>query len=130
MAKTIRQTTTINAPPHEVYEALLDSKKHAAFTGGTAKISRRVGGRFSVFDRWATGKILELQKDAKIVQTWRTEDFEEDDPDSRVTFTIHRAERGSRLTMVHANVPDREYEALKQGWIDFYWTPMKAYLEK
>ena len=130
MTKTIRQTTTFKASPHEVYEALLDSKKHATFTGAPAKISRRVGGTFSVFDGWATGKILELRKDAKIAQTWRTEDFDKDDPDSRVTFTIRRSGRGSRLTMVHTRVPDREYEALKQGWIDYYWTPLKADLEK
>jgi uncharacterized protein YndB with AHSA1/START domain len=40
MSKNIRQTTTFKAAPHAVYEALMDAKKHAEFTGGEAKISR------------------------------------------------------------------------------------------
>jgi uncharacterized protein YndB with AHSA1/START domain len=34
MFKPIHQTVTFKASPHEVYEALMDSKKHAAFTSG------------------------------------------------------------------------------------------------
>ena len=33
MPKTIRQTATFKASPRAVYEALMDSRKHAAFTG-------------------------------------------------------------------------------------------------
>ena len=128
MTKTIRQTVTIPAPPHAVYEALLDSRQHSAFTGATAKISRRVGGAFSVFDGWARGKIVSLEKDAKIVETWRTEDFANDAPDSTVSFTIRPHGGGSRLTFVHSGVPDDEYTDLKQGWIDNYWTPLREYL--
>ena len=42
--KGIRQVVTIKTTPHAVYEALMDSKKHGAFTGGKAVISglRRV----------------------------------------------------------------------------------------
>lgn len=34
------------ATPHEVYEALMDSRTHGRLTGGPARISRKVGGRF------------------------------------------------------------------------------------
>src|SRR6266498_3601 len=44
--KTIRQSVTFNVVPHEVFEALMDSKKHAKFTGAPAKISRKIGGKF------------------------------------------------------------------------------------
>jgi uncharacterized protein YndB with AHSA1/START domain len=44
---TIRQTATIGATPAEVYDALMDSKKHAAFTGSPARLSAVVGGKFS-----------------------------------------------------------------------------------
>jgi uncharacterized protein YndB with AHSA1/START domain len=40
MSKIIQQTITFQIPPHEVYEALMDSVKHAAFTGAAAEISR------------------------------------------------------------------------------------------
>lgn len=31
--KTIEQSVTFNASPHDVYEALMDSEKHSQFTG-------------------------------------------------------------------------------------------------
>ena len=41
--KTIEQSVTFNASPHDVYEALMDSEKHSQFTGAKALISREVG---------------------------------------------------------------------------------------
>ena len=46
--KTIRQTVQFGARPEDVYDALMDPKKHAKFTGAKATISRKVGGSFSV----------------------------------------------------------------------------------
>jgi uncharacterized protein YndB with AHSA1/START domain len=43
--KSIRQSVVFKAPPHEVYEALMDSKKHARFSGEEARISRKDGGK-------------------------------------------------------------------------------------
>jgi len=125
---TIRQTVYFDAPPHAVFEALIDAKTHAAFTGDTARIARRAGGAFSVWGGYATGKTLRLEEDKVIVQSWRTTDFAPDDKDSKVMFHFSRKGAGTRLMFVHSDVPDDQVEAIKQGWIDFYWTPLKAYL--
>lgn len=130
MAKTIRQTVILEAPPHAVFEALLDSKKHGAFTGDQATISRRVGGSFSAFGGYATGKNVRIEKDKVIVQSWRTTDFKEKEPDSKVMFHFSKKGVGTRLMFVHSDVPDRLAEDLAQGWKDFYWEPLKAYLER
>jgi len=37
---TIRQTVTFNASPQEVYEVIMDSKKHESLSGEKASISR------------------------------------------------------------------------------------------
>jgi uncharacterized protein YndB with AHSA1/START domain len=71
MSKDINQTVVFKTTPHEVYEALMDSKKHAAFSGGAAKISRAVGGEMMAYDDYITGKNIELIPDKKIVQDWR-----------------------------------------------------------
>jgi uncharacterized protein YndB with AHSA1/START domain len=42
---TIRQVHFIPAPPKKVYEAYLDAKKHAMFTGSKAAIDAKVGGQ-------------------------------------------------------------------------------------
>jgi activator of HSP90 ATPase len=126
--KTIKQTTTLKAAPHAVYEVLVDSKKHAQLTGGTAKISRKVGGKFTVYDGYATGKHLELVPDKKIVQTWRADDWPEG-VYSKCTFEMTPTKTGTKLTFTQTGVPAEFYKDIKQGWIDFYWKPMKEMLE-
>ena len=72
--KTVEQTVIVNASPHDVYEALMDSEKHSQFTGAEAVISREVGGFFTAYDGALSGVMLELVPDSKIVQTWRGSD--------------------------------------------------------
>ena len=127
--KTIKQKVSFKVTSHEVYEALMNSKKHAKFTGGKAKISGRVAGRFSVFNGYASGKNLELVKDKKIVQTWRASDWAEGQY-STVTFNFLPAKNGCTLSFTQQDVPANQYESIKQGWKDFYWKPMKKMLEK
>lgn len=127
--KSIKQTITFKASPRDVYEALMDSKKHAKFTGGPAKISRNIGGKFSVFDGYASGKNIELVQDKKIVQTWRASDWDESDL-SEVTFILTPKKNGTILSFLQKNVPLQHLSAIKQGWVDYYWNPMKEMLEK
>ena len=130
MSKLVRQSVTFKATPHQVYEALMDSRKHAQFTGDAASISRKVGGKIMAYGGYITGTNLELVPDKKIVQTWHAADWPEGHT-SRVTFRLTPAEGGgAHLTFTHSGVPDEHYKAIKQGWIDNYWTPMKAMLEK
>ncbi len=128
-AKTVKQTVTFKASPHDIYEALMDSQKHAKFTGDKASISRKVGGKFSVFDGYAEGVNLELMPDDKIVQTWRASDW----PDghySKVTFLLKEITGGTRLTLTQTGVPAEQYDDISQGWRDYYWAPMKEMVEK
>ncbi len=128
-SKTIKQTITFKAARHDVYEMLMDAKKHAAFTGGKALISRKVGGKFNVFDNYAEGVNLELEPDVKIVQTWRASDWPEG-VYSTVNFAFQDVETGTRLTFTQTGVPEDKYDDIAQGWRDFYWAPMKAMLAK
>ena len=66
--KTIRQSVTFKAKPHEIYELLMDSDKHSRLTGSIAQIERNVGSEFSVYDGNIRGINLELVPDQKIIQ--------------------------------------------------------------
>ena len=127
--KTIKQSVTIKSSPHDVYEALMDSKKHAKFTGGKATVSRVVGGKFTAFDGYSEGVNLELVPDKRIVQTWRAGDWPEGHY-SKVTFALTKAAGGTKLTFTQTEVPEDQYEAISDGWQEYYWTPMKEMLEK
>jgi activator of HSP90 ATPase len=128
MSKLIRQSVTFKATPHEIYEMLMDSRKHARFTGAQASISRKVGGTILAYDSYITGTNLELDPDRKIVQAWHASDWP-DDHLSRVTFRLVRVKCGTRLIFTHRGVPDEHHESIKQGWIDNYWMPMKVQLD-
>jgi activator of HSP90 ATPase len=127
--KTLKQTVTFKTNPHEVYEALMDSKKHSKFTGDKATVSRKVGGKFSAFDGYSEGTNLELAPDSKIVQTWRASDWPEGHY-SKVTFSFKAIPAGTRLTFTQTGIPAKQYEEISQGWRDYYWAPMKEMLEK
>lgn len=128
--RTIRQSVTFKATPHDVYEALMDSRKHARFTGGGARISRKVGGRFSAFGGWAAGTNLALVPDRRIVQAWwcETPGWPRDHY-ARTTFALRRVRAGTRLSFTQSGVPEAAYADIKKGWWDNYWIPMKAMLE-
>jgi activator of HSP90 ATPase len=127
--KTIKQTATFKASPHEVYETLMDENRHAEFTEGEAKISRKLGGRFSTFDGYAEGINIELEQDKKIVQTWRAEDWPKGHY-SKITFVLTKVTAGTRLTFTQTGVPEEFADDVAQGWKDYYWQPMKKLLEK
>lgn len=127
--KDIKQGLMIKSPAQEVYEALMDSKKHSKFTGEPAKISREVGGNFSAFDGYASGKNLELVKDKKIVQTWRASDWPEGHF-SKITFLLKQTSQGTKLMFSHKGIPLEDAKNVASGWKDYYWEPLKNMLEK
>ena len=58
--KNIKQTVSFNCKAIDLYEALMDSKQHAAFSGEPASIAKKQGGKFSTYSGYATGINLEL----------------------------------------------------------------------
>jgi activator of HSP90 ATPase len=127
--RTIRQTATFKASPRDVYEALMDSEKHSRFTGGRTIIDRKVGGKFSAFDGYAEGTNMELIPDRKIVQSWRAGDWPAGHY-SQATFLLSESEGKTSLAFTQTGVPEEQYTDISQGWRDYYWKPMKKFLEK
>jgi activator of HSP90 ATPase len=127
--KTIRQSVVFTAGPREVYESLMDTKKHALFTGAGAKISRKIGGRIMAYDGYIDGINLELIPDKKIVQSWRGSDWPEGHY-SRATFSLRKTKGGTQLLFTQSGVPEDQYAAISQGWREHYWKKMKERLPK
>ncbi len=125
--RTIKQSVAIRATPVEVYDALVNAKKHAAFTGAKATSSNKEGGKFTAWDGYITGKYLILTPGRKIVAEWSTREWPSEYPPSLIEFTFERAESGMRLTMVQSQVPAVQAPNYRQGWKDYYWAPLKRY---
>ena len=127
--KTIRQTATIRgATPHDIYETIMDSKKHTKLSGSRTKVSRRVGGEFTV-GRDLEGKNLKLIQDKKIVQSWRANDWPKGHY-SRATFVLAPARGGTRITFFQSGVPDSHYRSISSGWREYYWEPLQEQFAK
>ncbi len=118
---------TFPAPVGIVYAAWLDSKKHSMMTGYAAEIDPRVGGKFNVWDDYITGTTTQLIPDKKIVQKWRTIDFPDELPDSKLEIIFDQLPNGTRLTLKHSNIPDGQGNEYKEGWKEYYFKPMKSY---
>ena len=87
----------------------------------------KVGGAFTAWDGYIFGKTLEIESPRRIVQAWRTSEFPEGAPDSRVDILFEEVKDGTKLTLVHSDMPEDQVESYRQGWEDFYFKPMKEY---
>lgn len=114
----------------ELYRAWLDSAKHSAFTGSKAKIEPKKGGRFKAWDGYIQGKTIKLEPYFKIIQTWRTTDFPDSSKDSRLEILFEKVKAGTKITFRHSKIPKGQGEEYKQGWLDYYFKPMKKYFKK
>lgn len=125
---SINARVFFNASPEEVYDVLMDEKKHGRITEGDAKISDRPDGRFDVFGGYCHGYNIELEKGKKIVQAWH---FDEDDWPrnhySICTFEFTAHEGGCMMQFNQSDIPETSAEKLKEGWLTYYWEPMQAY---
>jgi activator of HSP90 ATPase len=126
---TIRQTVIFSATPDEVYEMIMDSKKHASLSGEKAEISRDVGGAFTAWGNHLSGVNLVLRPGEKIVQAWRAHDWWPDHY-SIVIFALRRVDSGTELQFTQIGVPLHRFDDHSRGWIDTYWRPMKETFAK
>lgn len=126
----IKLSATFTASPAFLYKFFLDSKLHAGVTGAKAKVSAKAGGKFTAWDGYISGKNVALVKNKKIVQQWRTTEFADGDPDSILELVFTAAGKGkAKLSLKHSGLPAGSAGGYKNGWKEFYFVPLKAYLK-
>ena len=126
MALQFTTSALIPAQPSDIYAAWLDSQGHTEMTGADAVCNAEPEGTFQAWNGYIEGRNLELKKNKRIVQAWRTGEFSEDEPDSRVEITLKADGDVTEVTIAHSGLPEHGMQYL-QGWTDFYFTPMVAY---
>lgn len=130
MCKTIKQKVKFKAAPKEVYEALTDSKKHSAFSGERAKISKKIGGPFTAYSNYISGVNVDLSPGKRIVQAWRNNKFPEGIYSMAAFTLVGTRDGGTELTLIHRGVPKVLIPGIERGWRKFYWDKMREYLRK
>ena len=128
--KSIKQTVTFDASPEKVYKLIMNQKVHAAFSGSKVIMSTKVNGKFDIFEGYCKGYNIELIESKKIVQAWHfAEEGWPDDHYSICTFQFESVGDKTKLTFLQTDIPEDNTEALKNGWKQYYWEPMKVYLK-
>lgn len=127
--KTIEHKVHIQAKPKEVYDALMNSRKHAKFTDHPAKIGTRAGSAFRCYGDYITGITLALKPGKHIVQAWRSRNWPEGHF-SIATFALSSNAGGAtELHFTQVGVPADDYAEKNKGWRTHYWEPLKKFLE-
>lgn len=130
--KTIHHSMVLTATPHEVYETLLDSDRHAAFTGEPAAINRKLGSDSTAYGDKLFFRLVELVPDKKIVQEWQSvanQDWPRDHF-SKVTYLLEPVKEDTRLTFTQEGVPAEQLEHYIEGWKEHYWKRLQNYFSK
>lgn len=130
MPDSIQLSTVLPAAPEDIYLGWLSSREHSAFTGSPAEIDSRLGGKFTAWDGYIQGTTLELEPYQRIVQSWRTTEFPAGSPDSQLEVQLEAVEDGTKLTLIHTEIPDGQGQTYYSGWEDFYFKPMMEYYSK
>jgi activator of HSP90 ATPase len=128
MKPVIEQSVSFTkVTPADLYELFMDSAKHSAATGMPAKVSRKLGGKWSAFGGMILGKNLALVPNRMIVQAWRSSAWKKADPDSILVVRFEKSTNGATVDLAHVGVPPYDHKGVIKGWMKYYWRPWKEY---
>jgi activator of HSP90 ATPase len=128
MPVTIKQKVRFQKPPATIYRYYTDPKLHGELIGGKVRVGTEAGAYFSAFGGSLKGKTLLAKKNRMFVQSWRSSEWAKEDGDSILVLLFRPVDGGTELELVHANVPELDAEAVKQGWKKYYWAPLRTKL--
>jgi uncharacterized protein YndB with AHSA1/START domain len=139
-SEAIRQEVIFDASPQRVYRTLITTKDFdsvtrlsdgavllAAVGARPTAISAEVGGSFTLFGGYITGRHLEMLPNERLVQAWRAESFQ---PGGFSIAAFYLTAEGgkTKLNFEHRGFPDGNGVSLSRGWYSHYWEPLAKYL--
>lgn len=130
MRSTIYKTVVLPATAADLYQMYMDPVVHSALTGAPARISEESGSAFEAFGGLLKGRTLQVVKPRLIVQSWRSVNFADTDPDSTliILFADEDGDSG-RIDLIHLDVPESDYQGVSGGWESRYFAPWLKYLQ-
>jgi uncharacterized protein YndB with AHSA1/START domain len=140
IAEAIRQQVTLDASPERIYQALTNSSDFDTITrlsdgavllraagAKPTSISTAVGGPFTLFGGYITGRQLEMLPGERLVQAWRAGSWNAG-AFSIAVFRLAAAGGKTTLDFEHRGFPDGNGASLARGWHAHYWEPLAKFL--
>ncbi|HEV2520028.1 MAG TPA: SRPBCC domain-containing protein [Thermoplasmata archaeon] len=128
MCNPVHHEIDLRAKPSDVYEAFLDSRRHARISGFPARMSSVVGKRFTAGGDYIVGYNLDLVPGKRIVQAWRATDWPKGCY-SILSIGLAAKGKGTRLTLDHVGIPESHRAGIDTGWMQHYLNPMAKFFE-
>jgi activator of HSP90 ATPase len=138
-APAIHQETVISATCAQVYGALTSAHDFETITrlsdaadlltapnAKVTAISARVGGAFTLFGGYITGRNLELAPGRRLVQAWRAGGWDAGEY-SVVRFELRSETGGCRIIFDQRGFPTSQGKSLAYGWRVHYWEPLSKF---
>ena len=139
-SEAIRQEVTLDASPQRVYQVLTSTNEFdritrlsdgaALLNASGAKptaISTEVGGSFTLFGGYITGRHLEMLPNERLVQAWRAGSWKAGGF-SIAMFSLTAEGGKTKLNFEHRGFPNGNGVSLARGWHSHYWEPLAKYL--
>jgi activator of HSP90 ATPase len=139
-AEAIRQEVTLDASPQRVYQALTAAKDFdmitrlsdgaallAAAGAKPTAISTEVGGSFTLFGGYITGRHIEMLPNERLVQAWRAGSWKSGEF-SIAAFNLTAEGGKTKLKFEHRGFPNGNGTSLANGWHSHYWEPLAKFL--
>lgn len=112
---SISETYEFQTLAKELYITFLDQNRVAAWSRAAPNLDPKVGGKFSLFNGNIDGEFLELEENAKIVQTWRLQAWPKDHY-AKLTLAFDQGLDGTNLRMVMDDVPLSQEDVVKSNF--------------
>lgn len=110
----------VAAPPEKVFAYFTDSDKWLAWQGTEAEIDLQPGGRWRVNvtgDGFASGRVLEVVENERVVFTWGWEEGPRVEPGSTtVIIELVPDDEGTLIRLTHTGLPHDQIDIHRYGW--------------
>jgi uncharacterized protein YndB with AHSA1/START domain len=118
----------LSAPPEKVLQLLTDAVLIRKWSGSEGSVDNKEGGAVTMFDGWATGRVLKTGTN-ELAYTWSTTDWAEGTPPTEVHYLLKKQDGGTLVSVSHTGfVTEEEMKSHRSGWTDYFFDPMEDYI--
>lgn len=128
MAYDLHLEFQLSAPPKRVMQLLTDAALIRKWSGGMAVVESKTGGRFEMFDGWATGEVIRAEAN-ELVHTWLTTDWAPGTKPTEVHYILRAQDGGTKVILHHTGfATEEEMNSHKSGWSDYFFDPLEDFI--
>lgn len=122
----------VSVPPEKVFTYFTDARKWTAWQGIEAEVDLVPGGLWRVNvtgDGFASGRVVEVVENERIVFTWGWEQGPPVPPGSTtVAIELEPTAEGTLIRLTHSDLPPDQIDIHRHGW-EHYVTRLAAVSE-